>query len=365
MSPRRNIIDSAVKGVGWLRRDMVGMTRRMSRSRFIVLAGAGSLAACTGGGGSMRGPGSSGSSHPVVNTDLSGVALFPASNPWNTPVDTLPVDPQSAQIILDHCGGTPGVCAKIIVDTSMPYNVVSGLAPGVSFAFTYAAQSDPGPYPVLTSMTWENGPYVPGVSKGDHHLLVVDRDNNRLYELYQAYQAADGSWHAAGGATWDLASNSLRPDCWTSADAAGLPILPGLVRYEEVAAGAINHALRFTLSVTRQAFVHPATHYTLNGPKAAGWAPMGARLRLKASFDMSTFSPAMQVILTALKKYGMFLADNGGPYSLNGVGPDERWVTAGIADYPDVFVLHDKTYSNYVYGTDFEVVQMGPLVTTC
>jgi hypothetical protein len=331
-----------------------------------VLAGAGALAACGGGavaGGSHGPPGGSNPGGPIVNTDLSGISIFPSNNWWNTPCDALPVDPQSDQIILNHCAGNLAGCASVIVDTSIPYNVVSGLAPNVSFKFTFASESDPGPYPVLNTMTWENGPFVPGVSKGDHHLLVVDRDNNLLYELYQAFQAPDGSWHAEGGAIFDLMANHLRPDCWTSADAAGLPILPGLVRYEEVAAGAINHALRFTLSVTRQAFVHPATHLTFNGPKGAGWAPMGARFRLKASYDVSNFSAPMQVILIALKKYGMFLADNGGPYSLCGA-PDPRWVSSGIANYADVFVVHDKNYNN-LRGSDFEVVQMGQLFTAC
>lgn len=328
-----------------------------------MLAGAGTLLACSGTGGALHGGGGPSSGGPIVNSDLSGIEIFPSSNWWNTPCDALPVDPQSDTIILNHCAGNLAGCASVLVDTSLPYNVVSGLKPSVSFTFTFASESDPGPYPVLTSMTWENGPYVPGVSKGDHHLLVVDRDNSTLYELYQAYQAPDSSWHATGGAIFDLTANKLRPDCWTSADAAGLPILPGLVRYDEVAGGAINHALRMSLSVTRQAFVHPATHFTFGGPNVAGWAPMGARLRLKAAYDVSNFSSPMQVILAALKKYGVFIADNGGPFSLSGA-PDARWVSSGIADYPDVFVVHDKSFKN-LRGSDFEVVQLGPLVTSC
>lgn len=328
-----------------------------------MLAGGGALAACAGAGGGGVRSGVGAGSGATVNTDLSGISIFPSTNWWNTPCDTLPVDPQSSTIISNHCAGNLPGCASVLVDTSLPYNVVSGLKPSVSFSFTFAAESDAGPYPVLNTMTWENGPFIPGVSKGDHHLLVVDRDNNTLYELYQAYQAPDGSWHAEGGAIFDLTANKLRPDCFTSADAAGLPILPGLVRYDEVAAGAINHALRMSLSVTRQAFAHPATHFTFSGPNAVGWAPMGARLRLKASYDASNFSAPMQVILSALKKYGTFIADNGGPFSLSGA-PDPRWVSSGIANYPDVFVVHDKNFNN-LRGSDFEVVQLGPLVTSC
>lgn len=340
-----------------------GKLRLLSRSEFLALAAASSLAGCGGGGGGstkIGGPPAGGGG--VVSTDLTGITFFPPTNPWNTPIDTLPIDPLSTQMIQNHCGSTT-TCAGVVVDTSLPYNVVSGLRPSVSFTFTFASESDPGPYPVLNTMIWENGPFIPGSSKGDHHLLVVDRDNKLLYELYQAYQAPDGSWRAEGGAIFDLTSNNLRPDCWTSADAAGLPILPGLVRYDEVAAGAINHALRFTLSVTRQAFVHPATHYTFGGPKALGWAPMGARFRLKAAFDITQFSAPMQVILTALKKYGMFLADNGGPFQLCGA-PDPRWISSGIAIYSDVFVIAD-THGVALRGDQFEVVQLGPLFTAC
>jgi hypothetical protein len=336
--------------------------RTLSRGEFLALAAAGSLSACTGGAGGIRSGAPPAGSGATVNTDLSGITFFPPTNPWNTPIDTLPVDPASGQMITNHCGSAT-TCAGVVVDTSLPINVVSGLKPSVSFTFAFASESDPGPYPVLNSMIWENGPFVPGQSKGDHHLLIVDRDNLTLYELYQAYQAPDGSWHAEGGAIFDLTSDKLRPDCWTSADAAGLPIVPGLVRYDEVAADAINHALRFTLSVTRQAFVHPATHYTFNGPKTAGWAPMGARFRLPASFDTTNYSAPMRVILTALKKYGMLLADNGGPFQLCGA-PDPRWVSSGIANYPDVFAVADKN-GVALKGDQFEVVQLGPLFTSC
>jgi hypothetical protein len=160
-------------------------------------------------------------------------------------------------------------------------------------------------------------------SDGDRHVLAIDRDNCILYELYSAFPNGDGTWNAGSGAKWNLRSNALRPKGWTSADAAGLPIFPGLARYDEVAAGEIAHALRFTAQQTRRAYIWPAQHYasSLSGEQ---YPPMGARLRLKAGFDISTFSPQVQVILRALKKYGMLLADNGSSWFISGA-PDARW----------------------------------------
>ena len=244
----------------------------------------------------------------------------------------------------------------------MPYNIVPGSQRKVSVSFDIPSESDSGPYPIPPNPKIENGPYAHDPS-ADHHLLILDTGEKKLYEMYQARPLKSGGWHAYAGAIFDLTSNRLRPDCWTSSDAAGLPVFPGLLRYDEVVAGTINHALRFTLSVTRQAFVHPATHLTYSGPNTPGWAPMGARFRLKASVKISTFSRPLQVILTCLKRYGMFVADNGTPYGITATD-DPRWVSSGISPYPSGFYIHDKN-GRYISGNDFEVVRLGPLHTKC
>jgi len=190
----------------------------------------------------------------------------------------------------------------------IPYNIVGGSQPKVNITFDYAEESDSGPYPIPPNAAIEGGPQ----STGDRHVLVLDKDDCILYELYSAYPQPDGSWHAGSGAVFRLPSNALRPKTWTSADAAGLPILPGLVRYDEVASGEINHALRFTAPSTRREFVWPARHYASN-LTGLTYPPMGQRFRLKSSYNISGFSQQVQVILLALKKYGMFLANNGSP----------------------------------------------------
>lgn len=205
--------------------------------------------------------------------------------------------------------------------------------------FTYAGESDPGPYPIPADPPIEGG--------GDAHLLILDCDACRLYELYGAYQGPDGSWYAGSGAIFDLLSNQLRPAGWTSADAAGLPILPGLVKWEEVAAGVISHAIRFTAPKTRDEYIWPARHES--GYSGSQYPPMGARLRLKADFDISGFSRENQVILQALKTYGMILADNGSPWFITGV-PDDRW------DNEDLGWLHGIT------GDNFEAVDVSSLM---
>lgn len=223
--------------------------------------------------------------------------------------------------------------------------MVSGAQPRVAVTFDYADESDPGPYSIPTDAPIEGGTD----SDGDRHVLVVDRDQCVLYEMYYAWPASDGSWHAGSGAVFDLRAHALRPAGWTSADAAGLPILPGLVRYEEVASGAIHHALRFTAPYTRRAYLWPARHYTSSSTDP-NRPPMGQRFRLKADFDISSFSPTNQVILTTLKTYGMFLADNGSPWFLSGV-PDERW------DNDDLRQLQER-----VHGADFEAVDESSLM---
>jgi len=262
--------------------------------------------------------------HAIQPADVAGCPLLPADNIWNVPVDALPLDPNSATYI-NTIGASRTMHADFGSGTwdggpiGIPFITVPGTQPRVAVTFDYADESDPGPYPIPANAPIEGGPD----SGGDRHILVVDRDNCVLYELYYAWPQPDGSWQAGSGAIYNLRSNALRPAGWTSADAAGLPILPGLVRYDEVAAGAINHAIRFTAPQTRRAYTWPARHYasSLTGSQ---YPPMGQRFRLKANFDISGFAPEVQVILRALKQYGMILADNGSAWYISGV-PDERW----------------------------------------
>src|SRR5215207_1320133 len=243
-----------------------------------------------------------------AGASLNGRRLFPADNAWNQDVSNEPVDPNSANLI-----ASVGLGTSLHPDfgtvwngapNGIPYVVVSGAQGRVPVTFTaYGDESDPGPYPVPPDAPVEGG----AGGTGDRHVIVIDRDNWRLYELYRAFPAGAG-WSAESGAVFDLNSNALRPAGWTSADAAGLPIFPGLVRYDEaVTAGEIRHALRFTVARTQRAYVHPARHWasTTTDPNAP---PMGIRLRLKASFDLSPYTGASRVVLTALKKHGMILA---------------------------------------------------------
>jgi hypothetical protein len=281
---------------------------------------------------------------------IGGCPVFPANNVWNARVDGLPVD-SSSQTYVNNIGATAGLHPDFgsgLWDggpIGIPYTTVPGSQPPVTVTFDYDDESDPGPYPIPPDPPIEGG----SDSDGDRHVLVVDTGHCKLYEMFYAWPQPDGSWQAGSGAIFDLTSNTLRQAGWTSADAAGLPILPGLVRYDEVAAGAINHALRFTAPRTRKAYIWPARHY------ASSWTdparpPMGQRFRLKASFDISGFSATNQVILTALKTYGMFLADNGSSWFLSGV-PDERW------DNDDLHQLQTR-----VHGSDFEAVDESSLM---
>jgi hypothetical protein len=224
--------------------------------------------------------------------------------------------------------------------------VVAGSQPRAPVHFDYPDESDPGTYPIPPDVAIEGGPQ----SQGDRHVLVIDRDNWKLYELFDAHPVDGGrSWHAGSGAIFDLNSDEMRPAGWTSADAAGLPIFPGLVRYDEVMERkVITHALRFTCQKSRRAYVYPARHWAskLTDPNLP---PMGMRVRLKAGFDISHFPAPAQVILTALKKYGMILADNGSNLFISGV-PDPRWDTDALAAL------------RQVKGSDLEVVEMGDLV---
>ncbi len=282
-----------------------------------------------------------------VNVAL-GRRLFPADNPWNQPVDTQPVDANSAAIIAS-IGSTKSFHPDFGANWNggpfgIPYVVVSGTQPRVPITFQYDDESDPGPYPIPPNAPIEGG----AASSGDRHVLVVDRDNWMLYEVYAAYPQVGGNWTAGSGARFDLNSNALRPAGWTSADAAGLPILPGLVRYEEVAAGAIDHALRFTVSRTRRAYIPPARHWASSDTSSLR-PPMGMRVRLKAGFNISSYPPSAQVILRAMKKYGLIVADNGSDWYVSGTA-DARWNDGELNTLKQL------------RGSDFEVVQMTGIV---
>ncbi len=277
-----------------------------------------------------------------------GRLLLPANNPWNQPVDTAQIDPNSDAIIAnigvakafhpdfgaDWNGGPFGI----------PYVVVTGSQARVPVTFDYADESDSGPYPVPPNAPIEGG----ASSTGDRHVIVVDRDNWKLYELYAAYPQAAGGWHAGSGAIFDLNSNALRPAGWTSADAAGLPILPGLVRFDEVAVGTIAHALRFTVSRSRRAYIPPATHWASSDTSSLR-PPMGMRVRLKAAVDISGYPARAHVILRALKKYGMIVADNGSDWYVSGTA-DARWNDT------------EMNTLKRLHGGDFEVVRMTGVV---
>jgi hypothetical protein len=281
---------------------------------------------------------------------LAGCPVFPLDNVWNVTIDQLPVHPNSPAYVT-----TIGASKIVHPDfgsgtwnggpIGIPFVIVSGNQPKVNITFEYSDESDPGPYPIPPDAPIEGG----SQSTGDRHVLVLDRDNCMLYETFSTYPQPNGSWTAGSGAIFNLRSNALRPSGWTSADAAGLPILPGLVRYEEVVSGEIRHAIRFTAPQTRKAFVWPARHYA-SSLTGLNYPPMGQRFRLKANFDISRFSPEVQVILRALKRYGMILADNGSSWYISGA-PDPGWNN-------DVLVSE----LGQVKGSDFEAIDESSLM---
>jgi len=292
-----------------------------------TLALAAGLAACSSAGeptalGSDNNPG--GNPISTEGLSLNGRRPFPADNPWNMDISGASVDTRSSTLIAS-CGlrnlhadfGTVWNGAP----NGIPYVLVRSSQAKVPVTFDYADESDVGPYPIPPSAPIEGG----SGSAGDRHVLVIDVDAWKLYELFDAHPVNGGtSWRAGSGAIFDLQSNTLRPAGWTSADAAGLPIFPGLVRYDEVVEQrAINHALRFTCPRTRKAYVSPARHYASSDTSSA-LPPMGMRVRLKASFDTTAFSPNVRVVLRAMMKYGMLLADNGSGWYVSGA-PDPRW----------------------------------------
>jgi len=303
-----------------------------------------------GNGGSGGGTGGSNLACNVMSVgqtaSLNGFIPFSSSSLWNTDISTAPLDPNSNSIISNWVGSV-NVHPDWGNDPTygIPYVVVDGNQSLVNVNLgAYGDEGDPGPMPVPSNAPVEGG----SSSTGDRHVLVLDNGNCFLYELYNSSVNSDGSWNADSTAVWDLTDNEQRPYTWTSADAAGLPIFPGLVRYDEVAAGKIQHAFRFTLPRTSAAFTPPASHSaaTSSDPSAP---PMGTRLRLKSSYDISSFSSQMQVILTAMKTYGLILADNGSALYVTGVS-DNRWGS-------------DLDSLKTVPASAFEVVQINPVYT--
>jgi hypothetical protein len=273
---------------------------------------------------------------------IAGCPAFPADNAWNRRVDRLPVDPRSAEIVATigegslHADFGSGLWEGRPI--GIPVTIVGRRTPWSRVAFEYASESDRVPYPIPAGVRVEGG--------GDRHAILVDRDACRLYELF-ALRREGGRWRAGSGALWSLRSNRLRPAGWTSADAAGLPILPGLARFDEVARGRIAHALRFTAARTRRAYVWPARHFA-SSETDPSLPPMGLRLRLRADYPIGRFPPQARIVLRALKEYGMVVADNGTSWMISGA-PDPRWSN------DQLHTLHD------VPGTAFEVVDPSAL----
>jgi hypothetical protein len=274
--------------------------------------------------------------------------ILPADNPLNIDISAYPVHPNS-DVFIANVGleknlhpdfGTVSQGAP----TGIPYVAVSGDQPKVPMTFEYADESEPGPYPIPDDAPIEGGPD----SDGDRHILVVDVDNCTLYEVWHARRTEEG-WSGGSGAIFDLTTNKLRPLGWTSSDAAGLPIFPALVKYEEVEQGEINHALRFTVRRSQRGYILPATHFASRSSDP-DLMPMGLRLRLRADYDISEFPPQAQVILKALKKYGMIMADNGGDWFVSGA-PSPKWDDEQL------------TTLKRVKGKDLEVVDTGPIIT--
>jgi len=286
---------------------------------------------------------------PTLKTRFGEVEIFPADNPWNQDVSRLPVHPNSADYVASIGADKPlhpdfGTVWNG-APNGIPYVAVGPDQPKVPVTFEYADESDKGPYPVPPDAPVEGGPDA----KGDRHVLVVDAANRKLYELFSAYKTEAG-WKAGSGAVFDLTGNKLRPAGWTSADAAGLPIFPGLARYDEIVERReLRHALRFTVKRTQRGYIAPATHWASKS-RDRKLPPMGLRLRLKADYDVSKFPPSAQVILNGLKRHGMLLADNGGDWFLSGA-PHEKWSD------------DELNTLKRVKGRDFEAVATGKLVT--
>ncbi|HOX08024.1 MAG TPA: hypothetical protein PK280_16620 [Planctomycetota bacterium] len=288
-------------------------------------------------------------SGPVLKTRFGEVAVFPADNPWNQDVSKLPVHPNSADYI-KSIGETKPLHPDFGTvyngaPNGIPYVAVGPGQARVPVTFEYADESDKGPYPIPPDAPIEGGPKA----DGDRHVLVIDVPGKKLYELFSARPDGAG-WKAGSGAIFDLTSNKLRPAGWTSADAAGLPVFPGLTRYEEVVEQKeVRHALRFTVKRTQRGYISPATHWASKS-KDRKLPPMGLRVRLKADYDTTKFPPSARTILEGLKKYGMLLADNGGDWFISGA-PHEKWSD------------DELNTLKRVKGSDLEAVDTGKLVT--
>lgn len=308
------------------------MPRRALAAAVLLAAAAAVAVVVIPGAGAQRPP------------TAAGCPILPKSNAFNQRVDRLPVAGNSRTLV-----GSIGAAARFHADfgsgtydggpIGIPYTVVRRTQKRVPVAFDYADESDRGPYPIPARAPIEGG----ANADGDRHVLVLDRDRCKLYELFDAHRRDGGArWTAGAGAIFDLRSNRLRPAGWTSADAAGLPILPGLARYDEVAKGSIAHALRFTARRTRSAYVYPARHFASDDSDRA-LPPMGLRVRLRSNVSLAGLGRQAKVIARALKRYGALLADNGSPWYFSGA-PDRRW------DNDDLHTLDRLT------GGDFEVV---------
>ncbi len=313
-------------------------------------------ATSTASGGRANGSGgtaanSGGSSASGAAPSLGSCPIFPADSAWNRDVSALPLHARSDAFI-DSIGRSDRVHPDFGTEwegapIGIPYVIVGAAQPKVDIEFTaYGDESDPGPYPVPANAPIEGGPDA----DGDRHVLVVDTDACKLYELYRAFPVSGGAYEADSGAVYDLRSNADRPLGWTSADAAGLPIFPGLVRYDEVVEqGELRHAVRFTVSRSQAAIVAPARHFASSSTDP-NLPPMGLRLRMKASYDCGSFSTEAQVVCRGLKRYGLLLADNGSDWYLSGA-PDSRWDDDALSDLKSVT------------GDAFEVVDTGPVTT--
>jgi hypothetical protein len=337
--------------------------RTMRPTLGLLLAAALLLPACAGGGatgasplGASRARGLTGPMawadqrvHPQDVPVLGGCQVFPADNPWNTDISQAPVDPNSDNYMTAMHAATTNLHPDF--GSNPHYGIPVTLAPAstplvpMKF-FLYPGQSDKGPYPFPPTARVEGGKR----SHGDRHVLVVGEANCHLYETYKSHYVGPG-WRAGNGAVFDLSSDALRHECWTSADAAGLPITPALPKVDEVNQGVINHAMRFTVETTQAAYTHPATHYASSN-QDPNEPPMGLRVRLKASYDLSGFHGQSLVILTALKKYGAFLADNGSDWYITGA-TDKRWNN------------NDLDQMKTVPASAFEVIQLGTIYTNC
>jgi hypothetical protein len=292
---------------------------------------------------------------PAPTSTPASCSIFPPDNPWNTDISAYPLHPNSAAYI-SFIGPTKYLHPDFGTfwngePIGFPYVVVPASQPLVPVAFLYDEESDPGPYPIPDDPPIEGG----WDSTGDRHILMLGLERCQLHELYWAWPPGSSGdpyadrWYAGSGAIFDLRSNALRPDGWTSADAAGLPILPGLVRYDEVVErGVIDHALRFTVRATQQGYIHPATHYASSSTDPTR-PPMGLRLRMKSSFSCAGYSSEAQVVCTALKKYGMFVADNGSDWFLSGAH-DPRWNDSHLDDL------------KRIPGSAFEAVYSGEIL---